>query len=85
MNVYDEAESIVKVDKIALFHHHDQGRFYTVYLNLESCNLIYLIFELLLLLNNEDDLWKETADTPLGRRSKIQQNANGKIDYFFLF
>ena len=28
---------------------------------------------------NKDELGKETADTPLGRRSKVQQNANGKI------
>ena len=30
-------------------------------------------------MNFNDELEKETADTPLGRRSKVQQNENGKI------
>ena len=28
---------------------------------------------------NNEELGKETVDTPLGRRSKVKQNENGKI------
>ena len=78
MNVYNEIESVVKVDKIASFHYHvKEGSSYRIF---------WSWFWLLdTFFDNEGDLLKETPDTPLGRRNKIQQNANGKIECFYWY